>query len=170
MYMYIERRTEFVENDRSYLLVLFLEGELLLLNLFKLVTEVELGRLLLELGELVLVLGDFLQRGFHANDINGNDHCRVLFFFFFLQHANREEVEKYLASTRNESKKIGYLQFAPKVVHLAVQVRYLQRSTNIGIKIHVSPVLQSVAKAKADHACFSPRDFSRETAVGKKNR
>lgn len=50
----------------AYLLVLLLEGELLLLDLLELVAEVELGRLLLQLGELVFVLGDLLQGWLHA--------------------------------------------------------------------------------------------------------
>lgn len=48
------------------LVVFVVQRELLLLHLLQLVLEVELGRLLLELGKLVLVFGHFLQGGFHA--------------------------------------------------------------------------------------------------------
>ena len=41
-------------------------GELFLLDRLQLVPEVELGGLLLELGELVLVLRNLLQRGLDA--------------------------------------------------------------------------------------------------------
>lgn len=50
----------------THLFLLLLEGELLLLDNLQLVTEVELGRLLLQFGELVLVFGDLLQRRLHA--------------------------------------------------------------------------------------------------------
>ena len=44
------------EGIWTYVFVFVVEGELLLLDLLQLVAEVELSRLLLELGELVLVL------------------------------------------------------------------------------------------------------------------
>ena len=50
----------------SYPRLLLVHGELLLLDRLELVAEVELGGLLLQLGELVLVLGYLLQRGFDA--------------------------------------------------------------------------------------------------------
>lgn len=49
-----------------YLFVFFFKGELLLFDDLQLVTEVELGGLLLELGEFVLVFGHLLQCGFDA--------------------------------------------------------------------------------------------------------
>lgn len=58
-----------IENDRPYLLVLLLQGEFLLLHLFQLVTEIKFGSLLLQLGELILVLGYLLQGRFHARVI-----------------------------------------------------------------------------------------------------
>lgn len=60
------RREDFIENDHPYLLVLLLQGEFLLLDLFQLITEIKLGGFLLELGELVLVFRYFLQGWFHA--------------------------------------------------------------------------------------------------------
>ncbi len=47
-----------------HLLIFVLHCEFLLFHLLKLVTEVELGGLLLQLGEFVLVFGDFAQRWF----------------------------------------------------------------------------------------------------------
>lgn len=61
-----------IENDRPYLLVLLLQGELLLLHLFQLVTEIKFGGLLLQLGELILVLGYLLQGRFHAGSRKKN--------------------------------------------------------------------------------------------------
>lgn len=60
------RREDFIENDHPYLLVLLLQGEFLLLDLFQLITEIKLGGFLLELGELVLVFRHLLQGWFHA--------------------------------------------------------------------------------------------------------
>lgn len=60
------RREDFIENDHSYLLVLLLQSEFLLLDLFQLITEIKLGGFLLELGELVLVFRHLLQGWFHA--------------------------------------------------------------------------------------------------------
>lgn len=56
----------FVGGWKTNLLLLLLQGELLLLDHLQLVAEVELGRLLLQLGEFVLVLGHLLQRGLDA--------------------------------------------------------------------------------------------------------
>lgn len=50
----------------TYLLVFLFQGELLLFDNLELVAEVELGGLLLQLGEFVLVLGDLLQRRLDA--------------------------------------------------------------------------------------------------------
>ena len=50
----------------SYPRLLLVHGELLLLDRLELVAEVELGSLLLQLGELVLVLRDLLQGGLDA--------------------------------------------------------------------------------------------------------
>lgn len=61
-----------IKNDHPYLLVLLLQGELLLLHLFQLITEVKFGGLLLELGELILVFRHLLQSWFHA----GNERAR----------------------------------------------------------------------------------------------
>ena len=63
---------------RTHLLVLLLEGEFLLLYNLQLVAEVELGCLLLQLGELVLVLGYLLQRGLLAVDTSAVclKHCQ----------------------------------------------------------------------------------------------
>lgn len=57
-----------IGNDRPYLLVLLLQGELLLLHLFQLIAEVEFSGLLLELGELILVFRHLLQGWFHAEN------------------------------------------------------------------------------------------------------
>lgn len=53
-------------DHNTYLLLFLLQGELLLLDDLQLVAEVEFGRLLLQLGEFVLVLGHLLERGLDA--------------------------------------------------------------------------------------------------------
>ncbi|KYM81217.1 hypothetical protein ALC53_08288 [Atta colombica] len=63
------RCENFIENDHPYLLILLLQGEFLLLDLFQLITEIELGGFLLELGKLVLVFRHFLQGRFHTEVI-----------------------------------------------------------------------------------------------------
>ncbi|KYN00662.1 hypothetical protein ALC62_08520 [Cyphomyrmex costatus] len=60
------RYEDLIENDYPYLLILLLQGEFLLLDLFQLITEIEFGGFLLELGKLVLVLRHFLQGRLHA--------------------------------------------------------------------------------------------------------
>lgn len=49
-----------------YLLVFLFECEFLLLDNLELITEVKFGGFLLQFGELVLVFGDLLEGGFHA--------------------------------------------------------------------------------------------------------
>ncbi len=53
-------------SGRTHPGLLLVHGELLLLDGLQLVAEVELGGLLLQLGELVLVLGHLLQGGLDA--------------------------------------------------------------------------------------------------------
>lgn len=55
----------------THLVLVVLKLELLLLDSLELVPEVELSGLLLQLGELVLVLGDLLQRGLDAARATG---------------------------------------------------------------------------------------------------
>lgn len=55
-----------LKNDYPYLLIFLFQGEFLLLDLFQLITEIELGGFFLEFGEFVLVLGHLLQSWFHA--------------------------------------------------------------------------------------------------------
>ena len=59
-----------MRNNFAYSGVLLVHGELLLLDGLELVPEVELGGLLLQLGELVLVLRDLLEGGFDAIEVN----------------------------------------------------------------------------------------------------
>ena len=51
---------------RTYLLLLFFQCELLLLDNLELITEVEFGGLLLQFGEFVFVFGNLLQGWFDA--------------------------------------------------------------------------------------------------------
>lgn len=57
-----------INNDRPYLLVLLLQGELLLLHLLQLIAEVELRGFLLKLRKFVLVFRHLLQGWFHARE------------------------------------------------------------------------------------------------------
>ena len=54
---------------RTYSMLFLVHGELLLLDGLELIPEVELGRLLLQLGKLVLVLGHLLQGRLDAETI-----------------------------------------------------------------------------------------------------
>jgi hypothetical protein len=56
-------------QSKSYSMFLLVHGELLLLDGLQLVAEVELGRLLLQLRELVLVLGNLLKSWFDAETL-----------------------------------------------------------------------------------------------------
>lgn len=58
--MWVNRR------NKIYLLVFFFKGEFLLLDDLQLVTEVEFGGLLLELGEFVFIFGYLLQGRLNA--------------------------------------------------------------------------------------------------------
>lgn len=62
----VSRRKVSINNDRPYLLVLLLQGELLLLHLLQLIAEVELGGFLLKLRKFVLVFRHLLQGWLHA--------------------------------------------------------------------------------------------------------
>lgn len=67
-------------------LPILIHGELLLLHLLQLVTEVELGSLLLELGELVFVLGHLLQSGLHAGEKGDNQGSHLVTFRGNVRH------------------------------------------------------------------------------------
>lgn len=90
----------------TYLLVFLFQGELLLFDNLELVAEVELGGLLLQLGEFVLVLGDLLQRRLDA--------------------ARKSKKEAVMHCKRCTLAK--YLQFTAKVVDLGVEVGNLSVS------------------------------------------
>lgn len=53
-------------QQKTYLLILFFHCELFLFHLLQLITEVEFGSLLLQLGEFVLIFRDFAQRGLNT--------------------------------------------------------------------------------------------------------
>lgn len=127
------RREDFIENDRPYLLVLLLQGEFLLLDLFQLITEIKLGGFLLELGELVLVFGHFLQGWFHAernkSTLYKKIKCILSVSIPIIQIVPRDYC--YMLRCRKER----YLQFTSEIVDLAVQVCDLH-VLNIFINIH----------------------------------
>lgn len=54
---------------KLYLLVLFLHGELLLLDHFELVSEVELCGFLLQFGEFVFIFGHLLEGGLNTEKL-----------------------------------------------------------------------------------------------------
>ena len=59
-------------------MLLLVHGELLLLDGLELVPEVELGRLLLQLGEFVLVLGHLLQGRLDAGISQSKDNKQCM--------------------------------------------------------------------------------------------
>lgn len=119
------RREDSIENDHPYLFVLFLQGELLLLDLFQLITEIEFGGFLLELGKLVLVFRHFFQSWFHAEVTN--KRYTIIYVFSI---PVRNCIARFLRCEKGK-----YLQFTSEIVDLAVQVRDLHVS-NISINIH----------------------------------
>lgn len=87
---------------RTYLLLLLLQRELLLLHHLELVAEVELSGLLLQLGEFVFVFGDLLQGWLDA--VNRNNNRLVIDF---------KSIKLFL---------LRYLQLAAKIVNLGIEI------------------------------------------------
>ena len=79
-----------LKTINAHLLIFFFQGEFLLLDNFELVTEVEFGGLLLELGEFVLVFGNLLESGLDAE--------RKI---SFIASARGSLITRYLAITYN---------------------------------------------------------------------
>lgn len=89
------------QHRNADLLILFLHGELLLFDLFQLITEVEFGRLLLKLGEFVLVFRH-LSQGWFDTAIYNECQRSIIWFKNKNDKHGRAEHLQFTAEVVNE--------------------------------------------------------------------